>query len=53
MNTKQATREDRAREYIDSIIEINRKYGMGGSISDEEYEDAVADAANAFKAVAS
>jgi hypothetical protein len=52
MNTKQATREERAREYIDSIIAINQKYGMGGEISDDEYEEAVAEATNAYRAPA-
>lgn len=32
-----ARREARAREYVDSIIAINRKYGMADTTADDEY----------------
>jgi hypothetical protein len=31
----------RAREYIDRIIQINRKYGMGSDVPEDTYERAV------------
>ena len=34
--------EASARAYIDSVIEINRKYGMGGNVSEDMYDKAVA-----------
>ena len=40
MRTPQVTAEERAREHIDSVIAINRKYGMDGNISDEAYHEA-------------
>lgn len=48
MTTPQAT-DERARQYIDSVVAINRKYGMDGSISDEDYNEAVTAAADAFR----
>ncbi len=42
-------RNAKAKEYIDSIVAINRKYGMGTVVSDEVYEQAVDDAAGAFR----
>ena len=33
--------EQRARDYIDQIININRQFGMGGEVADETYERAV------------
>jgi hypothetical protein len=44
MTTQQVTSGDRARAYIDSVVAINRKYGMDGSLSDDDYNQAVADA---------
>lgn len=45
------TREEMAREYIDSIVEINRKYGMAmdGDHSEDAYREAVAAAAGAYR----
>ena len=42
MSTKPVTPEDRAREYIDSIVAINLKYGMQRQpLSAEDYDRAV------------
>jgi hypothetical protein len=47
MTKEEQTR--RATEYIDQIIEINRKYGMAGDeLPDDVYEDAVKSTARAF-----
>ena len=39
---------DKARTYIDSVIEINRRHGMGSQVKPETYEKAVRSAAEAF-----
>ncbi|HEY1831001.1 MAG TPA: hypothetical protein VGG38_12245 [Acidimicrobiales bacterium] len=39
----------RAEEYIDRIIAINKKYGMGGETPDDVYKEAVKRAASAFR----
>ncbi len=50
MNTQQVTREDRAREYIDSVVAINRKYGMqNNDLSHDAYDEAVLAATKAYK----
>lgn len=51
MNTRSSTLEDRAREYIDSIVAINQKYGMDGNLSEDIYNDAVTAATDAYKNV--
>lgn len=33
--------DDKAKQYIDSIIELNRQYGMDGHVSEETYNRAV------------
>lgn len=38
-----------AREYIDRVIAINRRYGMGGQVPEEIYNRAVEEAARALK----
>ena len=43
------TADTRARAYIDSIVEINQQCGMGGTITAEEYDEAVAAATAAFR----
>lgn len=37
-----------AREYIDRIVAINRRYGMGDRIAEETYDQAVQKAARAL-----
>jgi hypothetical protein len=50
MSTKQPTPEDLARDYIDSIIAINRKHGMQhGAMSQEVYDEAVTAASDAYR----
>jgi hypothetical protein len=39
----------RARQYIDEILEINRRYGMGGDLPEDTYERVVEQAAKVFK----
>jgi hypothetical protein len=43
--------EQRARAYIDKILRINEKYGMGGAVSAEDYERAVAGCASAYSSL--
>jgi hypothetical protein len=40
-----------ARRFIDDILEINRRFGMDGDVSAETYDEAVAEAAEAFSAL--
>jgi hypothetical protein len=40
MSTQPSTRED-ARAYIDRIVEINKRHGMGSQMSNEAYERVV------------
>ena len=49
MTTQQTTSDAKARAYIDSIVEINQRYGMDGTITAEEYDEAVAAATAAFR----
>jgi hypothetical protein len=49
MTMPQATSDDKARAYIDSVVVINQKYGMDGNITAEEYDEAVAAAAAVFR----
>ena len=44
---------DRARQYIDAIVAINKRHGMGGAISQESYEQAVARSARAYRGLRS
>ena len=44
----EADHEIRAREFVDSILEINRQHGVGGSSGVIEYEAAVDSAARTF-----
>jgi hypothetical protein len=39
----------RARQYINDILEINRRYGMGGDPPEDTTKRAVEQAANVFK----
>ena len=41
-------RSSRARAYIDEILRIYEKHGMGGAVSAEDYEHAVAGCASAY-----
>jgi uncharacterized OsmC-like protein len=41
MNTQALTLDEKAREYIDAVIEINRHFGMDGDVSEEMYNKAV------------
>ncbi len=45
--------EARARAYIDEIIKINRKYGMGGNVSEETYQEVVKGSAEVFEGLIS
>jgi len=49
MTMSKAPNDARARAYIDSVVAINHKYGMDGFITAEEYDEAVAAAAAAFR----
>lgn len=44
-----ATISDRAKAYIDAVLEINQKHGMGGSVAEDVYETAVRSAAAAVE----
>ena len=49
MSTTPVTPEDRARDYIDSIVAINLKYGMQQQpLSAEEYDRAVSAATQVY-----
>lgn len=50
MNRKQET-DDRARAFIDEVIEINRRHGMGGGPSEDTYRDVVKATADAFRSL--
>ena len=41
MTTPEDAHDKLAREFIDQILEINSRYGMGGTVSLERYETAV------------
>jgi hypothetical protein len=43
------TPADSAREYIDDIAKINQKFGMGTVASEDVYNEAVTEAAAAFR----
>lgn len=49
MTMQQATSDAKARAYIDSIVEINQRYGMIESITAEDYDEAVAAAVAVFR----
>jgi hypothetical protein len=38
-----------AREYIDKVVAINRRYGMGGRVPKDTYDRAVEEAARLFR----
>ena len=44
----EADHEIRARDFVDSILEINRQHGVGESAAELEYEAAVDSAARTF-----
>lgn len=46
---QKADAEKRAQAYIDEIMKINRKYGMGDSVSEDTYRHAVEGSAEVFK----
>jgi hypothetical protein len=43
--------EVKARDFVDSILEVNRRHGVEGSSSEIEYDAAVKSAAEAAKRV--
>lgn len=45
---KKADRTQLAQEYIERIMEINRRHGMGDRVSEETYDRAVEKAARAL-----
>lgn len=44
--------EERARAFIDRIIEINRQHGMGAALPDQVYQKLVERSAKAYSALA-
>lgn len=50
MDRQKKERENQqvAREYIDRIIAINRRHGMGGQVPEDTYNRAVEEAARAL-----
>ena len=49
MSIRQDELDNRAKAFIDTIININRKHGMGEDVPDELYESTVREAADAFR----
>ena len=49
MSTPTQELTDRARKYIDDVVKINKEHGMGGALSEDEYNEAVSEAVDAFK----
>lgn len=47
--TKQTDRDRRAREYVDKVVAINRRHGMGGKLPKDLYEDSVRATARVFE----
>lgn len=53
MSTQQTKRQEQARRYINEVIAINRSFGMDGDVPEDVYNEAVEEAANAFKGLVS
>lgn len=49
--TTMTTTETLAKEYIDRVVAISTRHGMGGRVPDDVYNRAVSDVVRAFRGI--